>query len=172
MPCLSSLEVTLFPSPLPFLTLQGIITTPAGRHLAQRLTELKVQACHPSHLSSVRDILSHTTNLADFTLEHLQLSQAHHHVVNLDLRDLLSWLPTTVSKLKVRGFHLLHSGSESDQVEGGGPSYPSITHIEVVFCGASDPHLLHVACLCPNLQHFTVVVSMTAAGGVPPGPPQ
>jgi hypothetical protein len=172
LPHLTSLALTLFPSPLAFLTLQGLTTTPSGRHLAARLTELRMQACHPSHLASAMQLLEHATNLTSLALEHLQLEPGHHHVVNLDTRRLLSWLPPSLAKLKVRGFHLLRSGGAEEVEGGGGPTYPGIKSLEFVFCGASDPHLLHVACLCPNLESLTVVVSMTGGQGGAPQPPQ
>ena len=78
--------------------------------------------------------------------------------------EIFSWLPSTVTTLKVRGFHLLQSQGGND--EQGGVSFPSLKVLEVVFCGASDSNLLHLACLCPSLTHFTVGVSMTP----PPGP--
>ena len=165
LPHLDNLNLTLFPSPLAFLTFQGLTTTPAGRELlAPRIKSLKIQACHPSHLGQARQLLEHCKGLEQFTLEHLQLPGHAHHVVNLDTRELLSWLPSTVTTLKVRGFHLLQSQGGNE--EHGGVSYPSLKVLEVVFCGASDSNLLHLACLCPSLTHFTVVVSMTP----PPGP--
>ena len=165
LPNLTNLNLTLFPSPLAFLTFQGLTTTPAGQELlAPRIKSLKIQACHPSHLGQARQLLEHCKGLEEFTLEHLQLPGHAHHVVNLDTRELLSWLPSTVTTLKVRGFHLLQSNSGNE--EHGGLSYPSLKILEVVFCGASDSNLLHLACLCPSLTHFTVVVSMTP----PPGP--
>ena len=51
--------------------------------------------------------------------------------------------------------------------EGTGQQFPHITHLEVVFCITQDKNLLHLACLCPSLQQFVVVVSM---GSGPPGP--
>jgi len=175
LPNLSSLNLTLFPSPLVFLTFQGLTTTPAGQALlGPRIKSLKIQACHPSHLSQARQLLEHCKGLEEFTLEHLQLPGHAHHVVNLDTRELLSWLPSTVTSLKVRGFHLLQSHAGGNE-EHGGLSYPSLKILEVVFCGASDSNLLHLACLCPSLTHFTVVVSMTPApghGGPQPQAPQ
>jgi len=171
LPSLNSLSLTLFPSPphpAPFLTLQGLTSTPAGQHLASRITSLRIQACHPSHLAATQQLLTATTSLTSLTMEHLTLATAH-HVVNLDTRHLLSWIPPTLTTLKVRGFHLLPSTSMEG--EQGGPSYPFLTTLEVVFCGTSDRDLLHLACLCPALRHLTVVVSMTSGGGGPPAPP-
>ena len=169
LPNLVNVNLTLFPSPLAFLTFQGLTSTPAGQELlAPRIKSLKIQACHPSHLGQARQLLEQCKGLEEFTLEHLQLPGHAHHVVNLDTRELLSWLPSTVTTLKVRGFHLLqsHGGNE----EHGSLSYPSLKILEVVFCGASDSNLLHLACLCPSLTHFTVVVSMTPAPGGPQQP--
>ena len=64
-----------------FLTLRGLLTTPAGQNLASRLQQIKFQACHPSHLTKAAELLEKTTGLETFILEHLQIPQAHHHVV-------------------------------------------------------------------------------------------
>jgi len=175
VPDLEEITLTMFPTPMDFLSLRGLISTPAGRDLTSRLKNIKFQACHPSHLVRASELLEHSHNLTSFTLEHLQLHQApHQHVVNVDVRDVLSWLPQSVSTLKVRGFHLLHRpGAPGGGEEGSGPKYPSVKSVEIVFCGSSDPNLLHISCLCPDLEKLTIVVSMigspTVAG--PPGPP-
>jgi hypothetical protein len=82
LPDLEELTLTLFPIPVgDFLTLRGLTTTPAGQNLASHVTTLKFQVCHPSHLGRVFELLPHCSSLTDFTLEHLQLQQGHHHVV-------------------------------------------------------------------------------------------
>ena len=59
--------------------------------------------------------------------------------VSLDIRDLLSWLPKTVSSLTVRGFHLLRRLNLSVMEEGAGPAYPHLRHLSVTLCGTSGP---------------------------------
>ena len=87
LPNLTTLNLTLFPSPLAFLTFQGLTTTPAGQELlAPRIKNLKIQACHPNHLGQARQLLEQCKGLEEFTLEHLQLPGHAHHVVNLDTR--------------------------------------------------------------------------------------
>jgi len=87
------------------------------------------------------------------------------------VRDVLTWLPPSVQNVKVRGFHLLRR-VQSEIQEGSGPTYSNLKSVEIVFCGASDIHLLHISCMCPNLQHLTVVVSMTnTPNNGPPQPP-
>ena len=56
-------------------------------------------------------------------------------------------------------------------LEGSGPTYSQLRTLEIVFCGSSDKDLLHVCCLCPSLEHMTVVVSMSPAQP-PQQPPQ
>ena len=64
-----------------FLTLRGLVTTPAGQNFASKLQQIKFQACHPSHLAKAAELLEQATGLETFILEHLQIPQAHHHVV-------------------------------------------------------------------------------------------
>jgi len=168
LPNLTNLTLTLFPSPMDFCTLQALTTVPAGQHLALKLKSLKVLACHPSHLAKAAELLAQTKNLESFTMEQLQVPQPH-LVVNLDLRDLLSWLPPTVSTVKVRGFHLVRRLNLTVE-EGAGPRYPRLAHLEVALCGSSDRDLLHCCCLCPNLVTLTVVVSLrSVTANAPPG---
>jgi len=172
LPKLEEVTITLFPTPMDFLTLRGLVTTPAGQNLVSTLNQIKLQACHPSHLSKAAELLEHCHGLETFTLEHLQIPQAHHHVVNVDVRDVLSWLPPSVKNLKIRGFHLLRR-IQSEIQEGSGPSFNNLKSVEIVFCGSSDTNLLHISCMCPNLKHLTVVVSMTSTpnNNTPPQPP-
>jgi len=171
LPDLKEATITLFPTPMDFLTLRGLVSTSAGKNLAGKLQQIKFQACHPSHLAKAAELLEHGTSLETFILEHLQIPQAHHHVVNLDVRDVLGWLPSSVQNLKIRGFHLLRRVQAEIQ-EGTGPTYNNIKLVEIVFCGSSDVNLLHISCLCPSLEHLTVVVSMTSVPtAAPPQPP-
>merc|ERR550539_316085 len=96
LPNLSGLVITLFPSPMDFWTLHALTFTSAGQNLASRLKSLKFSVSHHAHLSKVTELLTQTKKLESLSLEHLQVPQAH-LVVNLDIRDLLSWLPRTVS---------------------------------------------------------------------------
>ena len=84
---------------------------------------------------------------------------------------MLGWLPSSVQNLKIRGFHLLRRVQAEIQ-EGAGPTYNNLKLVEIVFCGSSDINLLHISCLCPSLEHLTVVVSMTSVPtAAPPQPP-
>jgi len=172
---MTKLTLTFFPTPIEFHTLDALTTTPAGKHFASKLKELKILASHPSHWVKISELLTHTTNLEILTVEHLKLPNPHGHhlVVNIDVRDMLLWSPKTLHTLKIRGFHLLRRVN-MEMAEGSGPSYPHIKTLEIVFCGSSDRELLHVCCLCPQLEHLTLVVSMTAmmTPNAPPQPPQ
>ena len=61
--------------------MRGLVTTSAGKNLAAKLQKIKFQACHPSHLAKAAELLEQTAGLEEFILEHLQIPQAHHHVV-------------------------------------------------------------------------------------------
>ena len=79
---LSKLDLTLFPTPLDFRTLDALITTPAGQYLASQLRELTFHASHPSHLTKLSELLVHTRQLQTLNLEHLQIPNPHsHHLV-------------------------------------------------------------------------------------------
>jgi len=174
LPELVTLQLTLFPAPptgSPEFPTMAALETGAGQQLLGRLTTLRFLASRPAHLPRLHQLLGHTPSLETLVLEHLQLPHLPpHQVVNTDMREVLSWLPATLTSLTVRGFHL--AAGRLQQREGEGPTYPALRTLEIVFCGCSDPDLLHVSCLCPGLQHLTVVVSMvTLAPGGPPQPP-
>ena len=82
LPNLAKLTLTMFPSPLEFHTLDGLISSPAGKHLATKIKELKILASHPSHLNKIAELLGNMKNLDILVLEHLQLPNPHaHHLV-------------------------------------------------------------------------------------------
>ena len=59
----SKLCLTLFPSPLDFRTLDGLISSPAGHHFASRLVELKVK--DHSHSGKDHHLGSFAVRVAD-----------------------------------------------------------------------------------------------------------
>ena len=97
---------------------------------------MKVLLSHPSHLSKLAELLKHTTSLETLLLEHLQPPGPHAQpmVVNLDLRDLLEWLPRTVHTLKVKGCHLLRRVvlDPQSQQSWHGATYPHLRY-DIVF---------------------------------------
>lgn len=167
LPNLNQITFIYFPSEMEFPSFRAMTTTPAGLELASKLKTLKIQVSQTSQLAAVGALVGACKNLENFVIEQLQLGPHDMAVLSLDLRDVLLWLPPTVTNLKIRGFHLVRRGAEPQ--EGKGQQFPHITHLEVVFCVTQDKNLLHVACLCPNLEHFTVVVSMGGGPGAGPG---
>jgi len=169
LPHLNTLTFIYFPSEMEFPTFRAMTTTPAGLQIASKLKTLKLQVSQPSQLVAAAELVEVCKNIDTLVIEQLQLGPHDVAVLSLDLREVLNWLSPSVKHLKIRGFHLIRRGEEPQ--EGKGKQFPHITHLEVVFCVTQDKNLLHVACLCPNLEKFTVVVSMGGAPG-PCGTPQ
>ena len=76
---LTQLSFHLFPTPRDFHTLDAVISSPAGQHLASRLKKLQFHISHPSHLTKISELLVHTTHLEHLSIDHLQIPNPHNH---------------------------------------------------------------------------------------------
>jgi len=164
LPDLKEMSLNMFPGSPEFTFLKGLETCESGSSIAARLSILKIQLCQGPHMAHVRPLLSLCSSLQEFILQHPKVNLPQPAVLSVDIRDVLSFLPPSVSSLKLKGFHL-HRRPGAEEREGDGPLYPNLRSLQLLFCGCSDMQVLHVSCLCPHLETLLLVVTLDHQAG-------